>query len=99
MKITVAKVMAGGENVVVELSGSEKDIVKQLPVAFRIVDARLWEMNHRVLAMNEMYQKLVKESPAVALIVNDLLLQMTGQKVFEDKSVEAATTAYEVAKS
>lgn len=89
MKVTVAKQMAGGEQVVVELSDSEVHD-GSLDLAYKIVDGRLHEMNQRVLALNDYYKEIVKKYPKAAMMVNDIILVLVGQKVFEDKSVERA---------
>lgn len=94
MKVTVSKVVAGGEQVVVELEGPMIG-QDQLDAAYRVLDQRLFEMNKRVLAVNEVYKRLVKVHPKAAMMVNDIISILVGGKVFEDTSVEAAVKAAE----
>ena len=95
MKVTVAKTLAGGENIVVELETTAEVTEDNLQRAYRIVDGRLWQMNQRVLATNEYYKKIVRKFPKAAIMVNDIIQVLVGQKVFEDKSTAEAVALAE----
>jgi hypothetical protein len=90
MKVSLSKHIAGNEQVVVELQGSECKDAQAIDNGFRIMDARLLEMNRRVLVLNEAYKKVVKEFPAAALVINDLIQVLVGEALLETSLVQEA---------
>lgn len=93
MKLTITKMLAGGEQLIAELSDAEALDPGARKSAFAVLDERLREMNLRVLSMNKLYPEVVKRHPRVALLVNDIIQTLTGEKVFETTLVEQAVAA------
>ena len=94
MKVTIAKTLANRENVIVEIQGSRSQVLEELPLAFTIVDDRNLALNKRVLAFNPLFASLAKDHPKAAMLVHDLLAEITGQRVLSDEQygVVAART-------
>ena len=92
MKVTIAKVTAGdGEQIQVEVQvpseaikigqrdGEYSAVLEHMSAAYAIVDARLAEMNRRVVATNILSQKLVKDHPEAFIAFRQCIAALTGQ--------------------
>jgi len=108
MKFTVIKVSADGEQVSVEWVLGEKDIMahrdgkrhlrETLAPMFDAVDARLLEMNKRIMASNYLVQKLSPEARFAVNNVMDVLHgRTTGPAV--EKILEASRAEVEAARA
>jgi hypothetical protein len=84
MKVTVSKVIAGNENFVVELDDPGPGLEEQLKLAYRLMDRRNWAMYQRMRSAEEAYQRLSKEDPGLAMMVNKIFLTMFSQRPFQD---------------
>ena len=90
MKVSLSKAIAGNEQIVVELQGTECKDPQAIAFGFRIMDARLLEMNRRILVLNEAYKRVVHEFPAAAMVVNDLITVLVGEALLETSLVQQA---------
>lgn len=90
MKITLSKHIAGNEQVVVELQGNECKDPRAIAAGMRVMDDRLLEMNRRVLVLNEAYKRVVREMPAAAMVINDLIQVLVGEALLETSLVQEA---------
>lgn len=94
MKIVASKQMAGGEVMECSVEGPDPaQLERELQEGLRMMDARLWEMNKRIIKINDKYKTLVKREPRAALWVNDIIMVLTGQQLVKDESVQAAVRA------
>lgn len=84
VKAIVAKVTASGEQVNFEVTGARVDDVgDKLVGVLRLADARLWEMNQRILKGNAALKELAKESPKGYMLFQQAMAAIFGQEVPE----------------
>jgi hypothetical protein len=92
VKITISKPLAGNETFMVEVDDAgDKPLDDRLAEAYRLMDARNWEMNRRVIAANDIYQDLRRQgqlgiewAAKAADTVDDVFRIMFSQKIYQD---------------
>jgi hypothetical protein len=94
VKIIIVKPIAGNEEFRAEVDDAlevDKAIEERLAQAYRLMDARNWEMNRRVSAANTVYQELRREgakgaewAAKAADTVDDVFRIMFSQKIYQD---------------
>ncbi len=90
VKASVTKQFSIGEVLSFEFQGTSQQVNQALDAAYEALDGRLLELNKRIVFANDQYQKIVKESPVVAVLVNDLIYQLAGQTPFKGELVDEA---------
>jgi hypothetical protein len=88
LKVGIQRRTGAEETVIVEVIGNPQMLVRELPEAFRIVDARAWAMFKRTAEGNATLRKLGAEAPQMYLAMQETMRFLFEGDVHAPQNVE-----------